>query len=186
MNGWDHCYREFMVPNSSLLEPIANHLPSLLLSYSVIFVLPDIHHWILYWKSSKQDLSSCNGFCYHWRRYFGDLTQSDFAIMLNCHGLPSFSLPLSHYKLIQSGKVLNGSQALQFSLQRWAMECHMNVHLSARLLNADWRNIFHSFSGISIYEGGIMKVYHRNYSVSGEAVFSFYVKPGFNYSMQVR
>ena len=62
----------------------------------------------------------------------------------------------------------------------------MNVHLAARLLNADWRNIFYSFSGISTYEGGIMKVYHRNFSVSGEAVFSFYVKPGFNYSMQVR
>ena len=47
-------------------------------------------------------------------------------------------------------------------------------------------NIFYPFVGISTYEGGIMKVYRRNYSVSGEAVFSFYVKPGFNYSMQVR
>ena len=46
--------------------------------------------------------------------------------------------------------------------------------------------LFYYCTGISTYEGGIMKVYHRNYSVSGEVLFSFYVKPGFNYSMQVR
>ena len=48
------------------------------------------------------------------------------------------------------------------------------------------RTFFNKFLGESIYEGEIIIDYRRNYSVSGEAVFSFYVKPGFNYSMQVR